>query len=108
MTSQTKHFIELSDIVSLQLKCRNPNCNTSLLVGLDKAEGNLSSLLAIDNQVLAQCPGCGREWMGGGPQGGMTFESEIKKMLRQMSDVKRLDQHFGCSMTFEIKADSKA
>jgi hypothetical protein len=106
MTSQTKHFIELSDIVALRLQCRNKNCDTSLLVGMDKETGNLSNLLAADNMILNACPGCGHPWMGSG-RGGLLFESEIKKMLRLMSEVKKLEPTFGCSMTLEIKAEIK-
>jgi hypothetical protein len=104
MTSQTKHFIELSDIVSLRLQCRNPKCDTSLLLGLDKTEGNVSSLIALDNTVLMTCPGCGQAWMG---SGHLVFDSEIKKFLRLMGDVKRLESNFGCAMTLEIKAEVK-
>jgi hypothetical protein len=107
MTGQTKHFIELSDIVALRLQCRNENCDTSLLVGLDKETGNLSKLLAADKMILNACPGCGKAWMGRG-QGGLSFESEIKKMLRLMSEVKKMETTFGCSMTFEIKPEIKA
>ena len=106
MTSQTKHFIELSDIVGLRLQCRNEKCDTSLLLGLDKEAGNLSSLIALDNNVLTMCPGCGSAWMGDGLR--MTFDSEIKKFLRLMGEVKRLEPKFGCSMTFEIKPEVKA
>jgi hypothetical protein len=103
MTSQTKHFIELGDIVGLRLECRNKKCDASLLVRMDSETGNLPSLLAIDNGVMATCPACGHAWMG---QGVLTFESEIKKFLRLMHDVKKLDPKFGCSMTFEISPET--
>ena len=103
MTSQTKHFIELGDIVGLRLECRNKHCDASLLIGLDKEAGNLSSLLSKDNDVLARCPACKRAWMG---EGLATFEAEIKQFLRLMHDVKKLDDKIGCSMTFEIDPET--
>jgi hypothetical protein len=103
MTSQTKHFIELRDIVGLRLECRNKKCDASLLVGLNNEDGNLSSLLAANNNVLGNCPACGRAWMG---EGLATFESDVKKFLRLMHDVKKLDEKLGCSMTFEITPET--
>jgi len=59
MTSQTERSIRLADIAGLRLQCRNEDCDTSLLIGLDEESGDLSSLLASNKNVLTMCPGCG-------------------------------------------------
>jgi hypothetical protein len=52
MTSETKHFIELSDVIALRLKCRH--CNAELHVTLDE--------LPRTDGALSICPNCKRPW----------------------------------------------
>jgi hypothetical protein len=99
MTSQTRHFIELADIVSVRLRCRNEGCGASLLIDPHEETGNLVSPLATNNNVLTICPGCGFPWM---EQGQMTVDSEIKMFLHEMNELRKLEDKFGCSLTFEI------
>jgi hypothetical protein len=100
MTSHTEQSIKLADIAGLRLQCRNEDCDTSLLIGLDNENHDLSSLLATNNNVLTMCPGCGYPWMA---EVQMTLDSEIKKLVRQINDLRALEDKFGCSLTFEIK-----
>jgi DNA transposition AAA+ family ATPase len=99
MTTQTRYSIELADIVSIRLQCRNEDCSSSLLIDLHEETGNLSSLLATDHNVLTMCPGCGFPWM---EQGQMTVDSEIRMFLHQMNELRKMQDKFGCSLTFEI------
>jgi len=105
MTSQTKKFIELSDIIGLRLKCRNPECDTALLVGIERETSTLSDLLAASNQVMAKCPTCRNEWATLSKHA--PFDSEIKHLLRLINDVKKLEPKFGCSLMLELKEEPK-
>ena len=50
MTSQTKHFIEFSDVLAFRFEC--PECHCSTIIPLTGF-----------NAVPRMCPnGCGREW----------------------------------------------
>lgn len=100
MTSQTERSIELADIAGLRLQCRNEGCDSSLLIGLNEESGDLTSLLAAKKNVLTMCPGCGYPWMG---EVRMTLDSEIKKFVRQINNLRALVDKFGCSPTFKIK-----
>jgi hypothetical protein len=47
MTSETKKFIELSDIVGLRLQCHA--CKCSLLLDIEREDGLVNSLMAASN-----------------------------------------------------------
>jgi hypothetical protein len=100
MAIQTRYLLEVADVVALRLQCRNENCETSLIIDLDEETGNLSSL--ANNNVLTVCPGCGFPWM---EQGRMTVDTEIKNFLRQIKDARKLEDKFGFSLRFELKAE---
>ena len=58
MTIQTKHFIELTDIVALRLVCKN--CGTTLSVLLSDAK--LTTGENSPNMFLGNCPSCHHSW----------------------------------------------
>lgn len=101
MTSQTKHFIELSDIVGIQLECKNPNCGVSLLVSGE----SVTSLSDRHNMTLAKCPSCGGNWTvdSGKNPVQMGFDTEIKDFLRMLERVRGFGEKLGCQLRFEIK-----
>src|SRR5437660_1696632 len=74
MTSQTRTFIEMSDILSLRLECKS--CHCSLLIGVNQEDGTLSTLVDKHNKVLANCPTCDATWTQFNAATG-AFDSEI-------------------------------
>jgi|GEM_PF-2050081 len=101
MTSQTKRFIELSDIVGLQLECKK--CGISLLAG----GATLTSTLVDPNNVtLAHCPTCNYEWtVPSGFPPRMAYDTEVKKFLRMIETMRTVEESIGCRIRFEIKED---
>ena len=60
MTSQTKKFIELSDVLALHFECKSPDCKATLTI---------SSLQNLKDGTLYACPVCKQSWAvvnGGG------------------------------------------
>jgi hypothetical protein len=90
MTIQTKHFIELPDIVALRCECKNPECRTVLILPLDSAM----------NGALQLCPKCKRGWA---LLAESSFESFIKDFIDRLHKLKQFDDRLGCAMTLEIK-----
>ena len=102
MTSQTKKFIDLWDIVGVQLQCRK--CNASLLVGGD----TLRSIADAHNDALWKCPTCGNSWTI--PQaypGQMSLDTEVKKFLRMVESMQKIDEQLGFHLRFEIKDEGE-
>ncbi|MGA2431102.1 MAG: hypothetical protein ABSH13_21575 [Candidatus Acidiferrum sp.] len=90
MTIQTKHFIEVSDIIGMRCQCKNEQCRATLLLPLN---GDV-------NDALLKCPKCGRGWAR--LEGGTSFEVEIKKYLSELGKLKESMKHFGFALTLEI------
>lgn len=91
MTVQTKHFIELSDVLSLRFDCKH--CGASLSLSLDDRLYG----------TIASCPGCHQPWT---VLNGSSYEklfadfSTLVKRLRMDTDT---SIPLGCSMLLEIK-----
>jgi hypothetical protein len=94
MTSQTKKFIELSDIVGLRFECKNKECRAILTLPLL----DYSNL----NHPLQKCPNCGTGWAVLGTAG---FESYIEKFVE--STKRMAEQPFGFSFMLELKEETK-
>jgi|SRR5271156_3298054 len=100
MTSQTKKFMELSDILSLRFECKH--CGSELLI---------SSLRDIDKKEeqgkLNDCPVCRREWAR---VNGSSSESVIAKFLTALNKLRsELDTFpFGFSLTLELTNEKEA
>ena len=106
MTSQTKTFIELSDIIGLRLECKT--CGVSVLIN----QKTLSSVTDQFNTALRGCPTCESSWTHTdvhGVVGGMRagFDTEIKAMIRAIAKVEELRDKLGCNLTFEITEQAK-
>ena len=56
MTNQTKHFIDLADLMGIRFECKS--CGSSLLVPLRKANGELRDI----SQIAEVCANCGRNF----------------------------------------------
>jgi hypothetical protein len=98
MTTQTKTFIELADIIGLQLTCKQ--CGCSLAMETAKDNGTVNNLLADNNTVLTKCPTCGHAWTEN--VNLRTFDSDIKELFRKLRDLKKAEPKFGCAITLEI------
>jgi hypothetical protein len=109
MTTDTKRFIEFSDIVGLRLHCKNPKCGTSLLIN----EGNIASLADQHNTTLTRCPLCESGWTvpnrndNAYPGSNMAFDEGFKKFLRILLNMREFEKNLGCTVTFEIKVENK-
>lgn len=103
MTSQTKRFIELSDVVGIRLECRK--CGCALLLDTNHKDA-LDNLLNPANKILSTCPACGNLWAGL-PDGRMAFDTEVKDLFRRLEQVKVLETKFGFSLSLEIKEEKK-
>lgn len=109
MTTDTKKFIEFSDIVGLRLHCKNSKCGTSLLIN----DANIASLAEQHNLALSRCPLCGAGWTvpsrneGTYPGSNMTFDEGFKKFLRILLNMREFEKGLGCAVTFEIKNEKE-
>ncbi len=101
MTTQTKTFIELSDIIGLRLECKN--CGCSLLLEIEKDSGTINNLMADNNVLLNQCPTCAHAWAQ--TIRGTAGDSEIKEFFRAMRILKKLESRYGCALSLEIKPE---
>ncbi len=97
MTSQTKHFIELPDVVALQFEC-------------ERCGGTVSLSLAKDMrlQMLRVCPNCDRPWMQ--LPSGSTAELALKDFIaatKTLSDLLGSGQFSGVQMRLQMKKQFK-
>jgi transposase-like protein len=97
MTSQTKRFIEIEDIIGIQIECKK--CHTSLLVSGE----TMRSLSDPHSDALYRCPSCNSEWTApsGTTVGG--FDDEIKKFMRTLEKMRTINERLGCQVLFELK-----
>jgi hypothetical protein len=97
MTSETKHFIQLSDIVALCFTCKH--CGISLHLGLDKFQPG----------VLHNCPNCHRDWAAvrmDTPGIGRNYESNFSQFVGAIHDLEKLTgdtSPVGFGVSLEIK-----
>jgi len=102
MTSQTKYFIELSDIVSLCFKCGNEKCGAILTLPLPLTRN------VEEDHALAKCPVCKRSWavLDGGPGGvNVSYEPLIKEFVDGINKVS--GARFGFSLRMELKEEPR-
>jgi hypothetical protein len=94
MTSQTKKFIEMRDIIGLRLQCTHTECQATLLLPLSKA---------IDVNRLIVCPHCQRPWIR---TNGDTMEPLIATCMDKLKTLaNELKNYKGLSLMLEIKSD---
>ncbi|MGB9409104.1 MAG: hypothetical protein WCA89_16335 [Terracidiphilus sp.] len=89
MASQEKHYIELSDILSLRFDCKHKQCGASFSLPLtqEKTQG-------IEKR-LSNCPVCRREWAGkeDGANGTMIREF-VEKLWKLKGQAQLADFNF--------------
>jgi len=92
MTSQTKKFIEVADIIGLRFECRNEHCGASL---------TLTMLEAINrNSPLKECPNCGKQW-------ARLTDADYQPVFQALVDNLRkiAAAPIGCAFALEIKPE---
>jgi predicted RNA-binding Zn-ribbon protein involved in translation (DUF1610 family) len=89
MTSQTKHYIELSDILSVRCDCKECGASLSLPLAANIAYS------------LFKCPKCGVGWVR---FDGGTHELTLTTFMSEMEKIKALLPKAGFNLHFEIVA----
>ena len=103
MTSQTKKFIEFSDIVGIQLECKYETFGVSLLVSVDA----LVTLSDPNNTTLVKCPTCGGTWtVPGAHPVQMGYDTKVKEFVRMLAQMRNIEGNLGCSIRFELKDET--
>jgi len=98
MTSQTKKFIELSDILAFHFRCKRENCGTELSVPLQTTFGR--------HQVADSCPNCGSDWLvvnTGISGSGSSIAPALDKIAAYINEISRWPGNF--ELTLELKPD---
>ena len=97
MTSQTRRFIELSDILSLALKCKG--CGSTLTIPSSRDVSNRDSA-----GKLSFCPICQRTWAN---SQGATCAPDIAKFSTALSALREAitDTGIGFTLTLETSSD---
>src|ERR1700676_3287049 len=100
MTKQTKHFIEISDIVGVHFECRNCHATVSL---------ERSGEIRVTS--LRICPNCQEPWALS-PQGS-SIELAIKEFIDRVKEfeavLQRRDEFMngrGFALSLEIKPEA--
>jgi hypothetical protein len=90
MTSQTKHYIEVADILGLRCECKE--CHTALALPLATDVG----------KSLLTCPRCGKGWAR---QANSTSEILIEEFARKVEQLANTLPHLGFILLLEIASD---
>jgi hypothetical protein len=90
MTTQTKQYIELSDIVALRFECKTKGCEASLVLPINANTAN----------SLKKCPKCRQGWT--------TFENtshdeDIDTFVNAALRLKGILPALGFNLSIEIK-----
>jgi hypothetical protein len=85
MTSQTKHYIEIKDLLALRCDCE---CGASLSLALKEESA----------RSIEACPSCGKVWAHGMSQ------KEIGLFLRQIEHMRILAGTMGFNLLLEVSA----
>jgi DNA-directed RNA polymerase subunit RPC12/RpoP len=94
MTSRTRNFIELADLIGLHMEC--DNCDATLTAPLNKQ----------DRDMPENCPNCGHRWGSKpAPNGKQTKEyvAEFAVHLRALQ-VEMAGDSRGFMLTFEVSS----
>jgi DNA-directed RNA polymerase subunit RPC12/RpoP len=102
MTTQTKKFIELLDLLGLRFQCNE--CGASLFLPLNQS---------VNATRLRSCPHCNHPWLSVsiGTAGATSIESSVSDFV---DAAKRLASNFkggsgfpvGCSLAIEVTSES--
>lgn len=92
MTEQTKHFVELSDVLAFRLEC--PGCHTFVTVPITTFQ-----------QMPRNCPnGCGRAWE---QLSNRHLNESLSGLVESIKMVERVTLHNGVLFSLEIARPEK-
>jgi len=94
MTAQTKHYIEVSDIIALRCECSDNGCHAVLTLPLTRDVG----------KHLLRCPVCNRRWT---ELENNTCEILVSEFAAKVGTLAAQLPNFGFSLSLEIKTEPK-
>lgn len=99
MTSQTKQYIELSDVLALRFDCKNPKCGASLS----------ASARDFRQNALNVCPMCKESWARVNETSCELAIGEFIEAFRRLERMLSSDGGFptGFTLKIEIKESAK-
>ena len=97
MTSQTKHFIDLTDLMGIRFECKS--CGSSLLVPLRKHNGELRNIA----QIPETCASCDRNFWTDVERHG---PKRIKALLDASGAISNLIGTQNVKFSLEIEPDA--
>ncbi len=92
MTTQTKNYIEVSDIIAFRCECKK--CGVALTFPADKDMASSTK----------DCPHCGSGWTRLGQSTNEVFVVELANKINQLC---MLLPHMGFNLTLEVKEEPK-
>jgi hypothetical protein len=92
MTAQTRHYIEVSDILALRCECRK--CHAVLTLPLARDVGD----------SLLKCPRCRTPWT---QLENSTYEVLVSEFASKVETLAAQLPNFGLLLSLEIKAEAK-
>jgi hypothetical protein len=92
MTAQTRHYIEVSDILALRCECRK--CHAVLTLPLAKDVG----------KHLSRCPCCKEGWT---QLDHSTYEILVSEFAAKVETLAARLPDFGLLLSLEIKPEAK-
>jgi hypothetical protein len=98
MTSQTKHYIEIGDVLSWSFTCKN--CKVAL---------SFPAFEPFKVRKLAQCPTCNEPWLDF--PSGSTISLAVENFQKALADLKmviddRAKLKEGFNLVFEIRCEA--
>jgi hypothetical protein len=87
MSSQTKQYIEMNDILSLRCDCKHCGASLSLPLANDLAKS------------LLNCPNCNKPWAR---LNGDTYELALNDFAKRVAELKMLSPLAGFKLYIEI------
>jgi hypothetical protein len=90
MTTQTKQYIELSDILALRFQCKTKGCGASLDLPIN----------ANTADSLKKCPKCRKGWT---TLENTSYEGEIDNFVNTALHLKGILSALGFDLSIEIK-----
>jgi len=96
MTSQTKKFIEFSDILAFRFRCQGQGCGAELTLPL---QANFSRDRGAD-----KCPNCGADWLlVSSGSSGSSVAQLLERIAQSMEQISQWPGRF--ELTLEVRPD---
>ena len=94
MTTQTRRYIELKDILALRFECR-------------KCGGAISIPLADWQRIPSICPNCTVEFTGTLREGGDSTQHILKEFRNALRNIARIVDNKPLALSLEIPGDKE-